>query len=49
MFTINSNNDDLLAFNGIRMISFLQVIMGHEFYLHMNYMSNPTDFNIIQS
>jgi hypothetical protein len=49
MFTIKSNNDDLLIFNGIRMISFLQVVMGHEFYLHMNYMSNPNDFQIVQN
>ncbi|EAR83718.3 acyltransferase family protein (macronuclear) [Tetrahymena thermophila SB210] len=49
MFTLKSNNDDLLVFNGIRSLCFMQVIFGHEFYLHMNYMSNPQDLMIIQN
>lgn len=43
MITIKSTNDDLLVFNGIRSICFMQVIFGHEFYLHLNYMANTAD------
>lgn len=49
MFQIRSNNEDLLVFNGIRTLCFMQVILGHEFYLHINYMNNPLDIMIEQN
>lgn len=48
LVTLKSNNDDLLIFNGIRSLCFIQVVLGHEFYLHMNYMGNPSDLPYIQ-
>ncbi|EAS03650.1 acyltransferase family protein (macronuclear) [Tetrahymena thermophila SB210] len=47
VFILKSNNEDLNIFNGIRTFSFLQVILGHEFFSRLSYMQNPQDLQII--
>ncbi|KAL4436160.1 hypothetical protein ABPG74_018144 [Tetrahymena malaccensis] len=46
--TLNVSNKDLQAFNCIRVISFMQVILGHEFFIRIQYLGNPLDLFIIQ-
>ncbi|EAS07221.1 acyltransferase family protein (macronuclear) [Tetrahymena thermophila SB210] len=48
IFTLNVSNKDLQAFNCIRVISFMQVILGHEFFIRVQYLGNPLDLFIIQ-
>ncbi|KAL4497864.1 hypothetical protein ABPG72_000619 [Tetrahymena utriculariae] len=49
ILSLNVSNKQLMAFNCIRVLSFCQVILGHEFFIRIQYFSNYQDFQIIQS
>jgi len=40
-FTIKTNNPDLGILSGIRVLAFIQVVWGHEWYLHVVFDTNP--------
>ncbi|KAL4477952.1 hypothetical protein ABPG72_013360 [Tetrahymena utriculariae] len=45
---LNVSNKDLQAFNCIRVISFMQFVLGHEFFIRIQHLVNPLDVFIIQ-
>ncbi|KAL4453984.1 hypothetical protein ABPG74_003867 [Tetrahymena malaccensis] len=48
ILSLNVSNKQLMAFNCIRVLSFCQVILGHEFFVRMQYLQNSQDFPFIQ-
>ncbi|EAR92156.2 acyltransferase family protein (macronuclear) [Tetrahymena thermophila SB210] len=47
-FNVTVRNSDLAAFDCIRTLSFLQVMLGHCFLICISYYSNFNDFDIVQ-
>ncbi|KAL4481001.1 hypothetical protein ABPG72_014469 [Tetrahymena utriculariae] len=47
-FDVTVRNSDLAAFDCIRTLSFMQVMLGHSFLIALSYYSNFNDFDIVQ-
>ncbi|KAL4432266.1 hypothetical protein ABPG74_020234 [Tetrahymena malaccensis] len=47
-FDVTVRNSDLTAFDCIRTLSFMQVVLGHCFLINLSYYSNFNDFDIVQ-